>query len=135
MNLHIVCGKMARDPEVKEVGGGHKVCKFSVVTNDWNGKENVGTFHSVQTWNAAAEFVSEHFKKGSNVEVVGVVQENKWTDKDGNNRSMRYINPVPNGVKFGPKSATAGGASKWGDDTGGGDTGNNDAGSDPDEDD
>lgn len=43
--------------------------------------ENATDFFDVNAWRATAEFVCKYFKKGSLIQVVGHIENRRWTDK------------------------------------------------------
>ena len=49
-------------------------------------------FIDVVAWRGTAEFAAKYFTKGRMVVVDGRLQTRKWTDKDGNKRTVTEIN-------------------------------------------
>lgn len=94
-NEHIIIGHAGREPDVREVGD-TTVAKFSVATNrrwkDRNGEQQERiTWHRVECWGIQAEIARDRIQKGSLVMVSGEVNEDEYTDKDGNTQRSRYI--------------------------------------------
>ena len=49
------------------------------------------TWHNVQVWGKSAEFVENYISKGNQVYVEGKIQNRKYTDKNGEERSVTEI--------------------------------------------
>jgi len=86
INKVILIGNLTRDPELKAIPSGEKVCTFSMATNevykDKSGKkiEKV-EFHNVVVWGRTAENVATYMKKGSQIYVEGKLQTRSWEDQ------------------------------------------------------
>lgn len=100
MSLNIVAtGNIARDPETREAGSS-TVTEFAIASNEYIKGESVASFISVQAWGAQGEFAQRNFKKGSYVEIVGVLKEDRWEDKEtGAKRNKHFIRATT--VSFG----------------------------------
>ncbi len=86
----VITGRLAADPDVKIVGEGEvKVANFCLVNND-SDKEN-GEFYEVTCWEKLADFAENYYKKGLRVLVQGTFNNERYKDKDGNNRSAFRI--------------------------------------------
>lgn len=90
MNINILRGNLARDPEVRTVNSSGKqtaVVNFTVaVSREYtkaNGeKDKVTTFVPCEAWDSGAEIIGESFKKGDLVLVEGSLRNDSW-EKDG----------------------------------------------------
>jgi len=91
MNLVILRGNLARDPEVRRVNtnGGKEtaVVNFTVATSreytKSNGeKDKVTSFINCEAWDTGAEIIGESFSKGDLVMVEGSLRNDSW-EKDG----------------------------------------------------
>lgn len=104
LNKAIVIGNLTRDPEVKALPGGSKVCTFSVATNrvwkDKNGvkQENVD-YHNVVVFGRQAETAGQYLKKGSSALVEGRMQTRSWDGSDGQKKYRTEL--VADRVQFG----------------------------------
>lgn len=89
LNKVILAGHLTIDPEMKTTQSGSSVVSFAVAVNR-RFKSADGSletdFISCKAWNKTAEFVSQYFKKGSSICLVGNIQTHSWEDKDGNSR-------------------------------------------------
>jgi single-strand DNA-binding protein len=81
INSVTLVGNLTRDAETFE--GKTKVCKFDLANNDY--KKNVHYF-KVVCFGKTAE-ICANLQKGMKVGVQGSLAYNKWTDKNGQNRS------------------------------------------------
>ncbi len=94
MNKIFLSGRMTKDPTTGKTQSGIDVCNFSIAVERpgtrkddqlppdyfdcvvWGGKEGPGR----------AGVISKYFHKGDGIVLSGVMQSNKYTDKQGNNR-------------------------------------------------
>ncbi len=112
LNKAIVIGNLTRDPELKSLPSGIKVCSFSLATNrvwkDKNGaKQESADYHNVVVFGRQAETVAQYMKKGNSILVEGRMQTRSWDDKDGTKKYRTEI--IADRTQFGPRG-TAGGA-------------------------
>ena len=90
MNLVILRGNLARDPEMRKVNTGGKettVVNFTVATSreyvKSNGeKDKVTSFINCEAWDTGAEIIKDSFSKGDLVMVEGSLRNDSW-EKDG----------------------------------------------------
>lgn len=86
INIH---GRLARDTEINFYNGDKSVCKFSVAVNRaFKDKEGnyVADFFNCVSFGKQAEMIDKFFHKGDGISVQGEMQNNKYVDKEGNNR-------------------------------------------------
>lgn len=102
MNKAFLTGYIASDVELKSTAQGTPVVTFQLAVKRPKAKNDTTDFITVVCWRNTAEFVSEYFRKGSGIEVSGIITVRKWQDKDGNNRYSTEI--VADEVDFGKKS-------------------------------
>ena len=74
--------RLGTDPELKELSG-TRLVKFRAAVQD--GKDQTSWF-SVTAFGKSADFALEYLKKGRVVEIRGRITENKWKDKEGQDR-------------------------------------------------
>ena len=90
MNINILRGNLARDPELRVVNTNGKqtsVVNFTVaVSREYtkaNGeKDKVTTFVPCEAWDSGADVIAQSFKKGDLVLVEGALRNDSW-EKDG----------------------------------------------------
>jgi single-strand DNA-binding protein len=115
LNKAIVIGNLTRDPELRSLPSGIKVCSFSLATNrvwkDKNGvKQESADYHNVVVFGRQAETVAQYMKKGSSILVEGRMQTRSWDDKTSGEKKYR-TEIVADRTQFGPRSGTASGGS------------------------
>lgn len=86
-NVFVFTGRITKDLEVKEVGSGTKVLNFSLAVDNPFKKDDT-SFFDIVTFNRKAETLAEYCGKGSRVAVNGTVKQERFKDKEGNNRSV-----------------------------------------------
>lgn len=90
MNINLLRGNLARDPEVRTVntnGKSTSVVNFTIaVSREYtkaNGeRDKITTFVPCEAWDTGAEIIGESFKKGDLVMVEGSLRNDSW-EKDG----------------------------------------------------
>ncbi len=93
LNRVMIIGNLGRDPEVKSLQDGTRLCNLSVATSEsWTDK-NTGErrerteWHRVVIWVAGLVDVAEKYlAKGSKVYLEGQLETRKWQDQSGNDR-------------------------------------------------
>ena len=94
-NKVILVGNLTADPELKQTPSGVSVCRFTIAVQRRFGRNGEGQtpadFFNIVTWRQSAEFVSRYFKKGRAILVCGQLQNNNWTDQQGNKRYSTEI--------------------------------------------
>jgi single-strand DNA-binding protein len=89
LNNVVIGGLVGRDPEVKTIDSGKRVASFSLAVD--NGKDKESSWFDINAWERTAEIVESYVSKGSAVVIIGRLAQNKWTDKDGQNRTRTTI--------------------------------------------
>ncbi len=115
LNKAIVIGNLTRDPELRSLPSGIKVCSFSLATNRvWKDKNNARQestdYHNVVVFGRQAETVAQYMKKGSSILVEGRMQTRSWDDKTSGEKKYR-TEIVADRTQFGPKSGSSVGGS------------------------
>lgn len=107
-NKVFIIGTVVRDPELKALPSGSKVCSLSVATNrsykkQDGSREEQAEFHNVVVFGSQADSTATFMKKGSQVGIEGRLQTRSW-DKDGVKHYRTEI--VAENVQFGSKPAS-----------------------------
>jgi single-strand DNA-binding protein len=90
-------GRLGQDPEVKYTQSGTPVTRFTVATSErWKDKgtgerKEETTWHTCEAWGKQAELAGEYLHKGAMVHIDGKVANEKWTDRDGNERKTTKV--------------------------------------------
>jgi len=116
LNKAILIGNLTRDPELKAIASGNKVCTFSIATNrtykDSNGVRQEKTdYHNIVVWGKTAENVATYMKKGSQILVEGRMETRSWDDAATNTKKYR-TEVIADTVQFGAKGTTGGTSSQ-----------------------
>lgn len=90
MNITLLKGNLARDPEMRTISSNGKqtaVVNFTVATSreytKANGeKDKITSFINCEAWDSGAEVIGSSFKKGDLVMVEGSLRNDSW-EKDG----------------------------------------------------
>ena len=109
LNKAIIIGNLTRDPELKSLPSGIKVCSFSVATNrvwrDKNGaRQESADYHNVVVFGRQAETVAQYMKKGSSIMVEGRMQTRSWDDKNSGEKKYR-TEIIADRTQFGPRGS------------------------------
>jgi len=112
LNKAIVIGNLVRDPELRSLPSGIKVCSFSLATNrvwkDKNGaKQEAADYHNVVVFGRQAETVAQYMKKGNSLLVEGRMQTRSWDDKTSGEKKYR-TEIIADRTQFGPKGSSSG---------------------------
>lgn len=90
INKVILIGNLGRDPEVRSMSSGDKVCNLSIATSERWKDRNTGDQQERTEWHRVVIFdqqlidVCERFlNKGRKVYLEGQLQTRKWTDQNG----------------------------------------------------
>lgn len=90
VNKVILVGNLGREPEVRALQSGDRVCNLSVATSEsWKDKasgerKERTEWHRVVIFNQNLVGIAERFlKKGSKIYLEGQLETRKYTDKDG----------------------------------------------------
>lgn len=86
-------GRLIKDPELRYTNSGKAVAQFTVVTakrfkdqaGEW--QEQDTSFWDITAFDKLAENVIESLGKGTAVIVTGAMRQEKWQNKDGENRT------------------------------------------------
>lgn len=118
LNKAIVIGNLTRDPELRSLPSGIKVCTFSLATNrvwkDKNGaKQESADYHNVVVFGRQAETVAQYMKKGNSILVEGRMQTRSWDDKATGEKKYR-TEIVADRTQFGPRGGAPTGAPSTG---------------------
>ena len=107
LNKVFIIGNLTRDPELKALPSGTKVCSFGVATNryykDKDGqKQDAAEYHNIVAFAKLGELAAQYLKKGQNVLVEGRIQTRSWDSPDGQKKNRTEI--IAENVQFGFRS-------------------------------
>lgn len=107
MNKLTLIGRLARDPEIRWTTGENSkaVANFSIAVTRRSNKDKTDFFDCV-AWGKLAEHMEKYWHKGMKAGIVGRIEKNEWTDKDGGKRSK--VEVIVEEIEFvEPKKETA----------------------------
>lgn len=93
MNKVWLTGRIANNLEIRATSTGKSICEFRIATNRPTNRdgERVADFVNCRVWNKTAENLERYQAKGNLIAVVGRIQVDNYTDKDGKNRNYTYV--------------------------------------------
>jgi single-strand DNA-binding protein len=103
INSCVIGGNITKKPEIKYTTSGFAICEISVAINsqrktkDGEVKKEV-SFIPVKVLGRTAENTAKYCDKGDPVVVEGVVKQESWQTKEGENRSKILV--VANRIHF-----------------------------------
>jgi len=90
VNKVILVGNLGKDPEVRTLNSGDKVCNLTIATSESWRDRNSGERKEKTEWHRVVIFndnlvkvAEQYLKKGSSVYIEGALQTRKWTDQQG----------------------------------------------------
>jgi single-strand DNA-binding protein len=100
MNKVIMMGRLTRDPEVRYSNEGNAVSKFSLAVDRRYKREGQpdADFFNCVAFGKTAEFTEKYLKKGTKVVLEGELQNNNYTNKDG--QKVYGMQIVVNSLEF-----------------------------------
>ena len=110
LNCVVIMGRLTADPELRSTASGVSFARFSVAVDRGytrQGEDRQTDFINVVAWRQTADFVSRYFHKGSMIAVQGELRMNKFTDKNGQNRTTYEV--MANNVSFTGSKTESGG--------------------------
>jgi len=94
LNKMIIVGRLTADPEFKETQSGVSRASFAIACDrdyaDQDGKRQTD-FFNVVAWRGTADFVCKHFTKGQLINIVGRLEQRRYTDDEGTTRNLVNI--------------------------------------------
>ena len=85
MNIVILMGRLTRDPEVSSSASGTTFARYSIAVERKFKREGEpdADFFNCTSFGKQAEFVERYLKKGTKIVITGELQNNNYTNKDG----------------------------------------------------
>lgn len=94
INNSVLMGRITAEPELKKTQTDVSVMNFTIAVDrryQPQGEEKKADFIDCVAWRNTADFISRYFRKGQMIAVVGELQTDVYTDKDGNKRKKVFI--------------------------------------------
>lgn len=86
MNRIIIKGRICNDLDLSVANSGKEYLNVSVAVNRRFDREKTDFFNCV-AFGKTAVFIDTYFTKGQEILIEGEMQQERWQDKDGNNRT------------------------------------------------
>ena len=101
MNKVILTGRLTADPEISSSASGTTFARFSIAVDRRFKTEGGPTadFFNCSAFSKTAEFIEKHFKKGNKINIVGRLENNDYTNKNG--QKVRDTKVMVEEVEFG----------------------------------
>ena len=81
-------GKIAFDPEIKDIGNGKRVGNFRLEAVAERGK----TYVDVTCWDSKLiDMLNTSLVRGDTIKLAGELRSSSWATKDGDKRSKVYV--------------------------------------------
>ena len=85
MNKTIMMGRLTKDPDITNTTNGTVIARYNLAVDRKFKREGDpdADFFSCTSFGKQAEFVEKYLKKGTKIVLTGRVQNNNYTDKNG----------------------------------------------------
>ena len=108
LNQWFGTGNLTRDPELSYTQGNNTaLCKFSIASNKpaGQGREDHVSYFDIVVWGKLAELCNQYLAKGKQVAIIGELKQERFVDKQQNNRTKIVI--LADQIQFlgGPQNA------------------------------
>ena len=98
VNKVILIGNLGREPEIRSMQSGDKVCNLAIATSERWRDRNTNEMQERTEWHRVVLFnphlvdiAEKYLHKGSKVYVEGQLQTRKWTDQGGQEKYTTEI--------------------------------------------
>ncbi|MGZ9467218.1 single-stranded DNA-binding protein [Staphylococcus epidermidis] len=95
-NLTILTGRITKDLELKQAGQ-TQVTNFSMAVDNPFKKDDT-SFFDIVAFGKTAQLLNDYCGKGSKVLIEGNLKQDRFQDKEGNNRSV--VRVIANRIEF-----------------------------------
>ena len=103
LNHICIAGRITHDLELRKTQSDVSNIQFSIACDDdykpKDGSDRDVDFVHIKAWRGTADFINSYFGKGRTIIVSGRLKADKYTDKDGNQRTDTYV--LADSVYFG----------------------------------
>ena len=86
VNKVILLGRLGQNPDIRQTQQGTTIANLALATNDGYGDNEETTWHKVVVFGKSAEAIQKYATKGSQLFIEGRIRNNKYQDKQGNDR-------------------------------------------------
>lgn len=86
MNKVQLIGRLTKDPDLRYTKSNIAVASYTIAINTGYGEKQQTDYINISSWGKSGEFVSNYFKKGQAIALVGRLRSNNYEDSNGNKR-------------------------------------------------
>lgn len=90
LNLTVLCGRLATDPEIREFDSGARLIRYLVTVRVDYPRKRTDVI-PVTIWDPSDELVEEPGSRGERVWVCGAVQRRYWEGSDGRRSRVEVV--------------------------------------------
>lgn len=101
MQLIVVSGRLAQNPDMRYTPTGTPVTSFSIPVDIGFGDNKHTVWHRCSAWAKTGEVIAQYCKKGDWLECYGTVESRAYKNRDGEMASSLEVRV--DRVNFGPK--------------------------------
>lgn len=92
MNMICITGRLTKLPELRTSANGNTVVNFTVAVDFVKNGEKTADFFDCVAFGKTAENISKYFQKGDGIGVTGEIHQDRFKDKNGNDRVKWVLN-------------------------------------------
>lgn len=89
MNVVVLLGNLAANPELRHIANGRAVCSFRLAVSRPGGEQ--ADFFTVVAWERQAEICKEYLEKGRRVGIEGRLHYSTWEVEDGKRSKVEIV--------------------------------------------
>lgn len=86
MNMCVFTGRTTKDVELRMTQDNMAVANVALAVDDGYGDKKTTSFFNLTAFGKTAESMEKYVTKGTKILVTARAKQNKWQDKNGNNR-------------------------------------------------
>lgn len=91
LNVVALVGNLTADMELKYTQSGVAIGTFSIAVNYRKGNEKAVSYFNCKCFGKQAESLKQYLRKGQKIALSGSLQQERYTTKDGQNRSVVIV--------------------------------------------
>lgn len=90
-NQVILIGRLGKDPELRFSQNGMPISTFSIAVEEFGGGKSTTQWFNIVAFEKLAETCEKYLVKGQEIQVVGRIKLEEYTDKEGHKRQSTKI--------------------------------------------
>ena len=101
--------RLTRNPEVRFLPGSDTaVAQFGVACSDKYKDKEKTAFYDCKAWGKLAEICGEYLAKGSQIYIIGTLEQEAWEDKDSGQKRSKHVIRIDKMQMIGSKKENGG---------------------------